>query len=223
MTIQVYERKRSIESIIVEKMLLFRGTKKEYSTIENPLYPKVPHYNHKHAYEKVLKLCKEILSTVESPQQVILMGDSSGGSIALSLAQLLKENGLPQPKEIVLFSACVDMTYSNPEIEQYDKVDNMLSTGGMSEITKLWAGELNPNDPLISPIHADLKGVAKISHFIGTHEILYPDAIKFDEIMMKQGVKITTYVFPKMSHVFVVMPIREAKAALNMIKDIIEN
>lgn len=188
-----------------------------------PIYPKVPHFNYKDTYPKILSLYKETLRTIDSPQQLTIMGDSAGGNISLGLAHLLKMEGLPQPKDIILFSACVDMALDNPLILDYENVDPMLSVGGMEVITKIWANDKKLDDPLISPIYGDFNGLAKITHFIGTHEGLYPDAMRLDEKLTKQGIEINTYVYPKMNHVFVIMPIPEAKDALQKIIDVIRS
>lgn len=84
-----------------------------------PIYPKVPHYSYKDTYPKILNVYKVLLDTVESPHQLTLMGDSAGGNIALGLAHLLKKEDLPQPKDIILLSACVDMSLSNPLMFEY--------------------------------------------------------------------------------------------------------
>ncbi|MGD6802011.1 alpha/beta hydrolase fold domain-containing protein [Rossellomorea aquimaris] len=186
-----------------------------------PIYPKVPHFNYSHTYPKLLEIYQDQLSSVENSQQLTIMGDSSGGNIALGLAQLLKEHDIPQPKDIILLSACVDMCLDNPQIADYERKDPMLSAGGMEVITKKWAADKNLQDPLISPIYGDLKGLAKISHFIGTHEGLYPDALKLAEKLTSEGIEHNTYVYPKMNHVFVVMPVPEARDAHQKIIHII--
>lgn len=188
-----------------------------------PIYPKVPHFNYKDTYPKILNLYKEMLGTVESANQVTIMGDSSGGNIALGLAQLVKLEDLPQPKDIIVLSACVDMSLSNPLLPEYDEKDPLLAREGMEVITKLWAADKSLSDPLMSPIYGDFQGIAKITHFIGTHEALYPDAMLFDEKLTEQGMAINTFVYPKMLHVFVVMPIPEALDAHQKIINIIHN
>jgi acetyl esterase/lipase len=52
---------------------------------------------------------------------------------------------------------------------------------------------------------------------------LYPDALKFAEKLTHQGINHTTFVDPKMNHVFVVMPIPEAKDAQGKIAGIIRS
>ncbi|MER3115301.1 alpha/beta hydrolase [Bacillus altitudinis] len=186
-----------------------------------PIYPKVPHYSNQDTYPKMLNLYKDLLKTAESANQLTIMGDSAGGNISLGLAHLLKKEDLPQPKEIVLLSACVDMSMSNPLIFEYAKKDPILGYEGMEVITKMWAADQSLTDPLISPIYGDFKGLGKITHFIGTHDMLYPDAIKLDEKLSEQGMDIKTFVYPEMLHVFVVMPIPEAADALKKIIQVI--
>jgi len=186
-----------------------------------PIYPKVPHFSYQDTYPKMLSLYKEILASIESSNQFTIIGDSAGGNIALGLIQLLKRDGLPQPQDIILLSACVDMSLENPLIQEYEENDPMLASEGMEVITKIWAADKALKDPIISPIYGDFQGVGKITHFIGSHESLYPDAIQFDEKLTEQGVAINTFVYPKMNHVFVVMPIPEAVDAQQKIINIL--
>ncbi|WDU77995.1 alpha/beta hydrolase fold domain-containing protein [Lysinibacillus sp. G01H] len=186
-----------------------------------PIYPKVPHFNYQDTYPKMLSFYKEILASIESSNQLTIIGDSAGGNIALGLIQQLKRDNLPQPQDIILLSACVDMSLENPLIQEYEENDPMLASEGMEVITKIWAANKALKDPLISPIYGDFQGISKITHFIGTHESLYPDAIQFDEKLTDQGVAITTFVYPKMNHVFVVMPIPEAVDAQQKIINIL--
>lgn len=186
-----------------------------------PIYPKVPHFSYQDTYPKMLSLYKEILVSIESSNQLTIIGDSAGGNIALGLIQLLKRDGLPQPQDIMLLSACVDMSLENPLIQEYEENDPMLASEGMEVITKIWAADKALKDPIISPIYGDFQGVGKITYFIGSHESLYPDAIQFDEKLTEQGVAINTFVYPKMNHVFVVMPIPEAVDAQQKIINIL--
>ena len=186
-----------------------------------PIYPKVPHFSYQDTYPKMLSLYKEILASIESSNQLTIIGDSAGGNIALGLIQLLKRDGLPQPQDIILLSACVDMSLENPLIQEYEENDPMLASEGMEVITKIWAADKALKDPIISPVYGDFQGVGKITHFIGSHESLYPDAIQFDEKLTEQGVAINTFVYPKMNHVFVVMPIPEAVDAQQKIINIL--
>ncbi|KAF9175015.1 hypothetical protein BGX21_006027 [Mortierella sp. AD011] len=53
------------------------------------------------------------------PNQIIFMGDSAGGGLALSLSLLLRDHGsLPQPLSIVTWSPWLDLTQSLPSFNQ---------------------------------------------------------------------------------------------------------
>ncbi|KAF9982727.1 hypothetical protein BGZ75_005799 [Mortierella antarctica] len=57
------------------------------------------------------------------PHQIVLMGDSAGGGLALSLSLLLRDHGaLPQPRGIVTWSPWLDLTSSLPSFK-----DNALT------------------------------------------------------------------------------------------------
>ncbi|KPN95475.1 alpha/beta hydrolase fold domain-containing protein [Lysinibacillus sp. ZYM-1] len=210
------------QPLIFHWLFMDRMAQALHAKVIAPIYPKVPHFNYKDTYPKILNLYKEILGTVESSNQLTIIGDSAGGNIALGLVQLLKHNNLPQPQDIILLSACVDLSLENPLIPEYEEKDPMLASEGMEVITKIWAADKDLKDPMISPIYGDFQGLGKITHFIGTHESLYPDAMKFDEQLTEQGIDITTWVYPKMNHVFVVMPIPEALDAQQKIMNIIQ-
>ncbi|KQY93569.1 esterase [Paenibacillus sp. Root52] len=186
-----------------------------------PIYPKVPHFNYQHTYPKLLNLYREMIRSVKSPSQLTIMGDSAGGNISLSFAHYINMNSLPQPKDIILLSPCVDMVLDNPVIFDYETRDPMLALEGYDVIRRIWAADKPLDDPLISPIYGDFEGLGKISIFIGTHEGLFPDNMKLDKMLTDQGIEHNTFVYPKMNHVFVLYPIPEAIDAQHKIIDII--
>jgi len=189
--------------------------------ITAPIYPKLPHYNYQHTYPKLINLYKTIIASVEEPQQITIMGDSAGGNLSLGLAQYLKRQNIPQPKEIILLSGNVDMVLDHPDIPKYERVDPMLASAGFDVVRRIWAVDKTLDDPIISPIYGDFHGIARITQFIGTHEALYPDAIRFAKKLHDQGIEQQTFVYPKMNHVFVLFPIPEADDAHQKIIHII--
>ncbi|MDQ0057878.1 alpha/beta hydrolase fold domain-containing protein [Paenibacillus harenae] len=191
-----------------------------HATMIVPVYPKVPLHKYHESYDQVLPIYEKLLMKT-SPQNIIFMGDSAGGGFALALAQLLKEKDLPQPSRIILLSPWLDITLSNPDIQKFEKNDAMLGSYGLAIIGKLYAGDTDPNQYLLSPINGDIQGLGEISLFIGTHELLLADARKFRDRAKKEGVMINYYEYPKMNHVFPALPIPEAKKAIRQIIDLI--
>ena len=134
-------------------------------------------------FDLLEEIYKKILSDVDSPEQIIIMGDSAGGQISLSFAQYLKKLDLNQPSHIILSSPVLDATISNPDTAVYEKSDPMLAIPGSKYIIKLWSDELPLDDWRVSPMHGDLNGLGHIIMSIGTKEVLYPDAVKFSKML----------------------------------------
>lgn len=191
-------------------------------TVYASVYPKAPNYQCMDAIACVLSIYQHILK-ITKPQNITIMGDSAGGGLTLAFAQYLAEQGLPQPKDIILLSPWLDITLSSPEVITMIDDEPMLNWDMLVEAGKLYAGELPLSHYLVSPLHGEIKDLGKISLFIGTHEFFLPDARKFKEKAARQSVDINYIEYPKMNHVFPVFPIPEAKKALKQIIDIIKS
>ncbi|MDW5595228.1 alpha/beta hydrolase [Conexibacter stalactiti] len=182
-----------------------------------PLYPLAPLHNCDDAFPFVLAHYRDLLER-SAAERIVVMGDSAGGGLALALAQLARAEGLPQPARIALLSPWLDVSMSNAaEIDPLSARDPMLAAVGLAEAGRLWAGERSLEDPLVSPLHADLAGLAPISTHIGTHDILLPDARRFARAADAAGHALEHVEYPGMFHVFMAAPIPEARRAMTAI------
>lgn len=212
----------------VEQPLIFHWyfinkiRRKTKSSVIMPIYLLAPQNTYKKSYNLLLEFYKNVLKNTDS-KNIVFMGDSAGGGMCLSLAQLLKEKELPQPSDIVMLSPCLDITFNNPDIEKYNKVDPLLDSKGIRSICASWIGNQDPNYYLLSPINGDLKGLGELTIFVGTHEILYPDALLLKEKCKSKNIHLNYYEYPKMNHVFPIYPIPEGEKARGQIIKIIKN
>ncbi|WP_088006861.1 alpha/beta hydrolase [Indiicoccus explosivorum] len=195
---------------------LDRLAKRSGRDVIMPIYPKTPQHSYEEAFPKVLAVYKELLAET-APEDIVLLGESSGGGFALALAQLLKKEGLPQPGRLILISPWTDATMDNPAIADYEDRDPLLSRHGMKELGKLWAGSGDPGKPPVSPINGDLEGLAPVTLFAGTHDILFPDARKLKRKLEAHGAEVGYHEYPKMTHCFPLYPIPEGHRALGQI------
>lgn len=182
-------------------------------TILVPIYPKAPRYNYMDTLESI-KLFYTNLQ--QSYNNIILMGDSAGGSIALSLLKLVKDNGMKLPKKTILISPVVDLSFDNEKIEEYEKKDPYLSKFLLKKIGELWSKNDTKN-PLVSPIYNTFNDVNKIIIITGTHDILYPDIEKFIKKLKAENVEHQFIIKEKMNHDYPLYPIPEAKQAQKLI------
>ena len=124
-----------------------------------PIYPKAPNHHPEEVINLLTELYVELCNRFD---KVILMGDSSGGGLALALCQQWAKRGLKQPVKTMLFSPWTDLTLSNPEIERYQAVDPLISASSERIWARLWANDKDLRDPLVSPMFGDMRGLGKV-------------------------------------------------------------
>ncbi|WP_177183341.1 alpha/beta hydrolase [Lentibacillus persicus] len=187
-----------------------------------PLYPLAPEHTYKHTLPFIYELYMQQLNTTKNQENMIIMGDSAGGGLALVLAQLLKEKQLEQPEQIILISPWLDLSLTNPEIAPIEKHDPFLVRDGLIEAGKMYAGMTDTKDPKVSPLYGELNGLADITLFMGTHDILAADARKFVAIAKQQGTSVHYIEAAKMVHIYPIYNFPESKIALKQIVDKLE-
>ncbi len=189
-----------------------------------PIYLKVPNYTCEEAYEAMVDLYLDIASR-ESVKRIVLIGDSSGGGMSLVLAQIIRDlypNAL-QADDIVLLAPWMDVSMENEEILSIVPHDHMLGLFGTVDIGQKWAGDKDVHDPMVSPIYGDFHHLGRITIFVGTRDILYPDAVKFSDLLNEMNIEHTLVVEENLDHPYPLFPIPEATKAQEMIIDIINN
>lgn len=185
------------------------------SLVVMPIYPLTPKHHFDEAFEFVKELYLQIKE--KSNLSVVLMGDSSGGGLALSINMYLANHHLIQPNHLILISPWLDLTMSHPLIKRYEKIDPMLSIKPLKEIATIWANHTSLYDYRISPYFGEVENLNQVSIFVGTREILYPEIHDFVESLKCNEVKHHFYVGHGMNHDYVLYPIKEGKKALQII------
>ena len=148
---------------------------------------------------------------------VVLMGDSSGGGLALAFAESLRDNGVPMPEGLVLLSPWIDVTMTNHAIPSLEEGDFILSAYGLAGLGKLWAGELDVRDSRVSPLYGSMAGLPPTLIFCGTDEILRPDITLLHEKMKAAGGKSRLVIGEGLWHVFPSYDIPERDICIEMI------
>lgn len=189
-------------------------------TIIAPDYPLAPKYTYRESFAMVIKVYRQMIMKAH-PHNITVMGDSAGGGFALALVQKIKEEDIPQPENIILLSPWLDITLSNPDIKDIDAEDPFLGIEGLRQAGRLYAGDLNPGDYLVSPINGSLKGLGKISVFVGSKELLVADARKLRDLAVFEGIDINYYEYADMVHAWMLLNFPESKKAKQQIIDLL--
>lgn len=181
-----------------------------------PLYPLAPKYSYKETYSMILKLYDKL---IEMGKPIFIMGDSAGGNLTLGLMHLIKETKRKMPQCLVALSPCVDMSFSNPEAYELEKIDPLDAVYGCKEFAKMWAKGTALYDPLLSIVNADVSGFPKTLLLAASNDILTPDILKLYEKMKKSGIDVTLVKGEGLWHVFPSMDIPERKTFLDILKE----
>lgn len=191
---------------------LYMGTlaEKLNATVIAPDYPLAPDHHVTDVFDMMLPLYEKSIERAGA-ENLTLMGDSAGGGMALALAQELRKKDFAQPAHIMLLSPWLDVTMSNPKITQIDKIDPVLNVQGLIASGQQYAGETDIRDPRVSPIYGSLKGLAPVTLFIGTADVLLPDCRKLKVRADFEGYPINYYEYEGMLHDGMLYPIPEAR------------
>ena len=185
-------------------------------------YLKVPNYTCDESYAVMEKFYCD-LSKRDGVERMIFMGDSAGGGMCLVLAQMIRDDfpNLISPEELILIAPWMDVSMENEEIKDLDAVDPMLDISGAINLGKLWAGERDVHDPMVSPIFGRFENLGRITLFASDRDMLYADIIKFSEILNEQGIEHILVTEEGLNHPYPLFPIPEAKEAQQLMIDII--
>lgn len=153
-------------------------------------------------------------------EPLCLSGDSAGAQLALQVALLRRARGAPCPKSLILWSPWVDLSMENPEVA-LGKGAAVLEPKALQKAGQRFAGALDPKDPLISPLFADLTGLPELHVFTGGRDMLYPDILKFCERAVGQGVTVHLIEERALGHYWMFLPVPEAKITWAQTADIL--
>lgn len=191
-----------------------------------PEYPLAPEHNAVQAFEMLSALYGEMLK--EAPaHEIAVMGDSTGGSLALGLGMYLRDHGMPQPNNLILFSPGVDiMLWRTPEEVAYNKKLvaaglNAVSSNAQSTIMGWWRGDLPETDYRVNPIFGDMRGLAPMTVFVGSAE--NESIMKFVTKAAEQRVPVKYWEKMNAPHVWVTLEGPESERERAFVVDLLKN
>lgn len=179
-------------------------------------YPLAPEFTCTDTIDMVSKAYSFLCKTNE--QEIILMGDSAGGGLALALAQYTKTEGIqPKPTKIILLSPWLDISMENEISKEQEENDLILNRETLKTVGKTYAGDLDTKNYLCSPLYGDMINIGEILILTGTSEILNVQAKLLRDRSISNGCDLSYYEYEQMQHVWIGFPILEAKDAMDKV------
>jgi epsilon-lactone hydrolase len=170
-------------------------------TFTVPLYPLAPEHDCAAASAAVLGVYRELLAH-DDPSRLVVMGDSAGGGLAMSLAMQAVSAGLAKPAALVLLSPWLDVTMTDPAQIELERVDPLLRRAGPKAAGRWYAGAMSTTDPRVSPLYGEIAGLPPILMFCGTHDILLTDARRLAARAAAEGGDVEYHEEPGLMHVY---------------------
>jgi acetyl esterase/lipase len=180
-----------------------------------PIYPLAPQHDFHDMFGMAMQVYERMLD--ESGGDIVFMGDSAGGNMAVVMTMMAAERGLDLPARHVLISPGLDMSLQNPAIFELEKLDPFLSIAGGLEALRHYSAGLERTDWRISPIFGDLTVLPKTLILTGTRDLLHLDTVNFAEKARAAGVDVELVLEPGMFHVWPLIDMPETRRARDRI------
>jgi len=179
-----------LEAIDKHWKFCLRLSKETGCEVYFPFYPLVPESNSEASHNMLISVYKEMIKD-NKPEDITIIGDSVGGTLALTLSMFVRESGLPVPNEIILMTPVFIIEDLDEEeskrLEEIKKYDNYINEFPIEKLIELWRGNLEKEDYRVNPMKGSLKGLPHITIFSGTYDVMNIPTRKLVSRMKEEG------------------------------------
>jgi monoterpene epsilon-lactone hydrolase len=168
-----------------------------------PDYRRPPEHTHPAPLEDALAAYRWLLEQGIEASHIVLAGDSAGGGLVVTTMLLAREQGLPLPAAGMPLSPWFDFEATGASYDDNDSKDMLLNREFGQRLTGMLLGDSgDPQDPLVSPLYADLAGLPPLYIQASPDEVLVDDSRSFAERAQQAGVEVRLDLFPGQQHTF---------------------
>ena len=167
-----------------------------------PWYRLAPEHPFPAAPEDCLAAYRHVLEAGHRASDVVLMGDSAGGNLALSTLHLIRRDGLPVPAAAIGLSPSTDLAQVSATWRLNKWRDPVYPAQRVFHPQRHYLQGASPVDPIASPYYGDLSGFPPILIVVGGVEALVDDAVSFVKKAVESGVRAKVHLWRGMPHVF---------------------
>jgi acetyl esterase/lipase len=190
-------------------------------------YRRTPEHPFPAQVEDTTEVYRELLTSGFKAKDIVMIGDSAGGNIAVASVLNFRDLELELPSCVIAFSPWLDMELSGSTIESNADTDALISPPIMKVMTGMFlGGDLSKaTDPLANPLYADFKDFPPLYINASGDEVLLDDARRLYSRAKESGVNVTLSVVENMQHVFPFLAGREPEVdkELNRLSNWYEN
>jgi acetyl esterase/lipase len=144
-------------------------------------YRLAPRHTYPAALEDALTGWRFLLEQGYKPDNILLVGDSAGGNLALALLLKLRDEGRALPRAVVVMSPWADLSGEGKSHRENIYLDPMFGIPRRKPVPATasrpaYAGGTDLHDPYLSPVYAACEGFPPMLIQAGTWEVLASDS-----------------------------------------------
>jgi acetyl esterase/lipase len=139
---------------------------------------------------------------VAPARATFVAGDSAGGGLTLATLIAARDAGVRLPNAAVAISAWTDLACTGNSIRTRADVDPMVTEAVLSRMVQDYLQGGEAQQPLASPLYADLHGLPPILMQVGDAEVLLDDTTRVADKARAAGVDVQVEIYPEMIHIF---------------------
>ena len=164
-------------------------------------YRMAPDHPFPAALEDALAVYRALIAETD-PSRMAVFGSSAGGGLTLALMLRVRDLGLPLPAAMAPGTPWADLTGQGDSRQANAFVDNVLvsNRGVLAAAAALYRGAAAAEDPLVSPLFGDFRGLPPAILTSGTRDLLLSDTVRTHRALRKAGGTAALQVLEAQSH-----------------------
>jgi epsilon-lactone hydrolase len=181
-------------------------------------YRVAPEHPFPAALDDSILVYQKVLEEGYQSENILVMGESAGGGLALALLLALRDQNIPLPKAAVAITPWTDLTCSGESYNTKNRL-SLAPHDSWNIFSHYYVANEDPKNPYISPLFGDLSGLPPLFINAGESDELFDDGRMFALKAKESGVDCTFRSGPGMVHCYPLLApmFREATEAMDEI------
>ncbi|MEV4709047.1 alpha/beta hydrolase [Actinoplanes sp. NPDC049316] len=163
-------------------------------------YRLAPAHPYPQPLDDVLAAYRALVGSGVPAAKIIMLGESSGATLTLSMLLRLKETGEQLPAGVLTWSAVTDLAVTGASVD--DSPNDPVTRELLTRLIGRYLGGAPGDRAPQSPLYGDLAELPPLVMVVGGAEALRDDTLRFAEKASTAGTKVEVDVYEQMPHVF---------------------
>ncbi|MBQ9233894.1 MAG: alpha/beta hydrolase fold domain-containing protein [Lachnospiraceae bacterium] len=195
-----------------------------------PMYPLAPENCCRETFKMLCKAYSDFAMGMDV-KKIILMGDSSGAGLALSLTMLAWKEGLRKPDQLIMLSPLIDTEFFDKDLEEVisdtvDRSGRVFFNQAMKDfINDYWVKDYAVKTDYTSPYYEDYTDLCDdVVLFSGVNDMFNCYSRAFYNKAKAQGINARFFEFDDANHDFMIYEKDEtSRNAKGYLLDVVDN